>query len=116
MVPEYEKLTASKLTGGEWPCPIHILALEGKNPTVALCKPPKDDDPNAFNHENALNIADKWWYICDKHFNLIQHWWKALGIKATLNKPIRGLAPASARFMPLEGFGGLGRVDKVYFS
>jgi len=42
-------------------------------------------------HENALNIADKWWYDCDKHWNLIQHWWQKLGIASPLHKPTRGL-------------------------
>ena len=87
VVGEYEKLTGSKLPGSEWPCPTHINALEGKNPTLALC----GDSGTAFNDPNALNISDKWWYICDKHWNFVQHWWAQLKLSTKLARPKRGV-------------------------
>ena len=66
---------------GVWPCPTHINALDGKTPIVALTgdvAKVTDDKAKQFDLPNALNIGTKWWYICDKHLEVITHWWPQL--------------------------------------
>ena len=64
----------TKLTGEPcrvWPCPTHINALDGKTPNLKLC----GDAGKDSNIRNALNISNKWWYICTKHGELVRHHW-----------------------------------------
>jgi hypothetical protein len=83
-----QDLTNEQLVGGTWYCPTHINALGGKNPVLALT----GDAGTAFDDPNALNITQKWWYICDKHWDLVQHWWPKVGnAPGMLVRPTRGL-------------------------
>ena len=58
----------------QWNCPTHINALDGKTPILKLT----GDAGKAFDDPNALNIGNKWWYVCDKHLEVVQHWWQKL--------------------------------------
>ena len=73
----------TRLTGEQcetWHCPTHINALDGKTPVLKLAGDvgvgeDTHGGTHDFNGRNALNIADKWWYICDKHAQVIIHHW-----------------------------------------
>lgn len=76
--PEMTKLTGEPC--GIWPCATHINALDGKTPVLKLAGDVGVGEDarggsHDFNRRNAMNIADKWWYICDKHWEIIAHWW-----------------------------------------
>lgn len=71
-------LVISSLTGEactNWNCPTHIVALDGKTPLLKLT----GDAGKDYDARNALNIASKWWYICDKHWEVVLHWWPKFG-------------------------------------
>ena len=84
---EYEQLARIKVCAGTWPCPTHINALAGKNPVLALC----GDAGQNYDDENALNIQDKWWWLCSRHWPLVRHWWPIINDATALKKPKRGL-------------------------
>ena len=97
------------LTGepcGNWPCPTHINALDGKTPIQELT----GDAGTDYDSWNALNIASKWWYVCDKHMEIIQHWWPKL-------KCSGGVGAAIVKSRPLMGkWESMGAANSIVFT
>lgn len=101
-------LEISKLSGepcGVWKCPTHVIAMDSKTPNVQLC----GDAGKDFNFRNALNISNKWWYVCTKHGELVRyHWSKA-----------RCVSKVSSAMLSIRGLMGkwesMGKANAVIF-
>ena len=99
------------LTGepcGLWPCPTHINALDGKTPITDMT----GDSGKEFSARNAMNIAPKWWYVCDKHGETIRHWWHLLGCGSKLS-----VEQAMVKKKPLMGkWESVGAACKIIYQ
>mmetsp|Transcript_32484 Transcript_32484/g.85275 ORF Transcript_32484/g.85275 Transcript_32484/m.85275 type:complete len:1051 (-) Transcript_32484:158-3310(-) len=87
----------TKLTGepcSNWPCPTHINAMDGKTPILKLT----GDAGKDFNASNALNISNKWWYVCDKHLETVTHWWPQLKCDGLVNAAVVKARPLMGKW------------------